>query len=1125
MGIYNVTELDGRTHVYRFPDTYIGSTVEFQREDLIFQGGKLKWTQVDMPPGLHRCFEEVINNAADNMIRAHEENWRPPLPFIDVSFDKQEGWITIRNGGPGIPIVQMPPSMMYLPEIIFSHLRSSSHYEDTQRMSAGKNGYGAKLCNIFSKKFIIDVRTNGVRYVQRWSENMLNREEPDITTSEDDDQAADYVQVQYLIDFQRFGREEYMANDIYLMARTAYDYTCSVKAPVKINGQAFDMTSALEYMEAFGTNRPIAYYLNDQLTSSNLPPIELALMAYEGGGCMSFVNGIRTSHGGVHVDAAWKRVTQILSEEWSKVSPVALKSNVLMVLVVHAPNPIFRSQVKDYLVSPRVQFKELERQHLLPLIKDKELEKAVAHVREKISSAEKIDVDKDSLERPYIMEAADAGTHRGMTDGILMLVEGKSARGYADDLIKFLPQGHNKYGVFNLIGKLLNVYDEDRCKQSVIIRQITNMLGIGTNGLPQRYHSVWIMADQDEDGRHITMLILYFLYKCALNMVKLGRVFIYNSPLIRVKLRNAEHMNFYDEGSYRTWAAAGQHGHAQRHQMMWMKGLGSSSREDVQRDASNINLTKITIDDSVEPVHDLFQSASVLRKGLCSDNISIQFSLSQEIDCWSYIKTYYPEYARLSTTRAIPAIDGLKEIQRLVVWAALKKWAAHNDPRQGLRKDLTPVKLEQFAGYVSETLHYHSKEDHISNAIIHMATPYQNNYPLFHPHGQYGNMMSGIGGAAKPRYLHTSPAPLMRVLFHPDDSPLYTMKRVDGQEGGPEFLLPVLPYFLINGTSALGIGCYMYSPPFNPVDMVDYLLYKLDTDSHKPARIPKPWIRNYTGTLAIRSSKRGAYRPDESDDEIETGAKSWLENVGTWDIEKRRGNELDIKITSLPMRQTVDKLLLRLRDLAENHVIVKYKNNVTTDKIDIRVIGITLQNAIYNRQISARKMQVPKMHPKNITEIPLVLGLRRCFSMNSLFTVDPTSGCTKHYASVSQLLDGFYAWRLPFYERRRSVSVESLAARAADKQKRKSFVSDMVSGRITYMNVPTGDVLAQLEARGYPAEFYENSMTKHFSNEQIIKLERETAEITLEMEQQRTKTAKDLWREDLMRLREFFEQK
>lgn len=56
-----------------------------------------------------------------------------------------------------------------MPELIFGHLLTSSNYNDNEKkMTGGRNGYGAKLCNIFSTEFIVETAcsASGKKYKQ-----------------------------------------------------------------------------------------------------------------------------------------------------------------------------------------------------------------------------------------------------------------------------------------------------------------------------------------------------------------------------------------------------------------------------------------------------------------------------------------------------------------------------------------------------------------------------------------------------------------------------------------------------------------------------------------------------------------------------------------------------------------------------------------------------------------------------------------------------------------------------------------------------------------------------------------------------------------------------------------------
>ncbi len=55
--------------------------------------------------------------------------------------------------------------------MIFGHLLTSSNYNDEeQKVTGGRNGFGAKLCNIFSTKFVVE--TSSKEYKRKFKQVM-----------------------------------------------------------------------------------------------------------------------------------------------------------------------------------------------------------------------------------------------------------------------------------------------------------------------------------------------------------------------------------------------------------------------------------------------------------------------------------------------------------------------------------------------------------------------------------------------------------------------------------------------------------------------------------------------------------------------------------------------------------------------------------------------------------------------------------------------------------------------------------------------------------------------------------------------------------------------------------------
>jgi len=75
---------------------------------------------------------------------------------IKVNIDRARNIISIWNNGKGVPVVIHKEYGVYMPELVFGHVMKSSNYDESiKKITGGRNGFGAKITNIFSDKFMI----------------------------------------------------------------------------------------------------------------------------------------------------------------------------------------------------------------------------------------------------------------------------------------------------------------------------------------------------------------------------------------------------------------------------------------------------------------------------------------------------------------------------------------------------------------------------------------------------------------------------------------------------------------------------------------------------------------------------------------------------------------------------------------------------------------------------------------------------------------------------------------------------------------------------------------------------------------------------------------------------------
>lgn len=140
-------------HILLRPDTYVGSLERDKKTFWVMSPEEDQFIEKELEfvPGLYKIFDEIIVNAADNF---HKSN---NMTYIKVDIDQKKGTISVKNNGKGIPVEIHKEEKVYVPDLIFGFLLTGSNFNDNERkVTGGRNGYGAKLANIFSSLFIVE---------------------------------------------------------------------------------------------------------------------------------------------------------------------------------------------------------------------------------------------------------------------------------------------------------------------------------------------------------------------------------------------------------------------------------------------------------------------------------------------------------------------------------------------------------------------------------------------------------------------------------------------------------------------------------------------------------------------------------------------------------------------------------------------------------------------------------------------------------------------------------------------------------------------------------------------------------------------------------------------------------
>ena len=155
--------MDQIQHILNLPDSYVGSIEKSEFELNVYnkESGLMEKKMLQICPALYKIFDEIIVNAYDQFIRTSQDSKNDsnvrPVSMIKVSIDKANNEISVYNDGDGIECEEHGEHKIYIPEMIFGNLLTSANYDKSeQKTTGGKNGYGAKLANIFSTDFSVE---------------------------------------------------------------------------------------------------------------------------------------------------------------------------------------------------------------------------------------------------------------------------------------------------------------------------------------------------------------------------------------------------------------------------------------------------------------------------------------------------------------------------------------------------------------------------------------------------------------------------------------------------------------------------------------------------------------------------------------------------------------------------------------------------------------------------------------------------------------------------------------------------------------------------------------------------------------------------------------------------------
>ena len=874
----NYKKLQLREQILLRPDTYIGSTKRVKSDEnmWVLHNDKFVQKQVTFTEGFIRLFVEIVSNAIDNVWRSVE--FGIPCKYIKIDINREKGVFKVWNDGKTIPLEKHKDENMYIPEMIFGHFLTSSNYDDTEeRKTSGRNGIGGTCANLFSNLFEIECfhPDSGV-YKQTWKNNMTSVSSPVISTVKSqypktvENGKNGYTMVSYMPELSRFDMDKIDEETIEVLEKYIIDTAMIVsKYSVKVfyNDKEIVMKGYKDY---------IKYYFEEL-------PEELIILAEPDNICVicpfqeytpiSFVNGIFTKDGGVHVDAwceqLFRPLVNKLNEKFEKKKKFDMrdiKKHFFVFVNCFIDKPRFDNQNKTKLNSPTpsVEVKpavinKLMKWDFMESLKDTIKTKEIQNLKGETERK------RNTVKVEGLDDANFAGKPGKSQDCILITCEGLSAKTYVVKGMKygiFDRKGHDYIGVLPVRGKFVNV--RNASVSTIIknkeVKSLIQSLGLQhgvdytkeENKKKLRYGKFVVIADSDCDGIHITGLLYNFFDVLFPTLLKNNDFFYFmRTPIMKISDKKlTKDFYFYQEAQNYILEKK-----PKKDNIRYFKGLGTSNNDDVKNDFGKKMVKLSCTDDSKELINNVFsKDESDFRKDWLAkfdpqNNIP---NTSDTIPVEDFINKELITFSVEDCKRSIPCmLDGLKESQRKVLFAAIKRNLSYTSKC---------LKVAQFAGYVAEHTSYHHGEQNLYDTITKMAQTYMgsNNIPLLYEEGAFGSLLEAGNDAASGRYIFTKLAKTTRYIFREEDDDFLENRFDDGDVIEKKHYCPIVPYIVVNGCfSGIGTGWSCSVPPHNINDVITWIKYWLnrENDDEEVDVELKPYFHKFKGKVEVQGKK------------------------------------------------------------------------------------------------------------------------------------------------------------------------------------------------------------------------------------------------------------------------------
>jgi len=525
-------------HVLHRPGMYVGDTTVGSHNKWVMRDGSIVQEKVKIVPAFLKLFDEVISNSID-------EGFRTDFKFANEIkvYLENNGKITVTDNGRGIPVVESLDDVgITQAEQAFTNLRAGANFDDDGHVSIGTHGLGATLVNILSKKFIAHT-DDGKKHFRLHCTRNLSEYDTEITKSKGERGTT----VSYFADFDRLGMKSVDDDHKGLIEKRVHDLAvCFPKIRFKYNGRVVQAGTFKQYLKKLGETNEVL----------ETPKFKVAVLPAESMGTISFVNGIDTFGGGVHIDIvssdiAWALKDAIKRKFKLTIRPADIKNRLLFVVVTNSiGDPKFDSQTKERLTNNANEIKPVfdgvtEEKFIGRIMRNEELIQPIIEallLKQQLAEARNLrKANKDARKKKVASHIS--ASSKNPDDKILFITEGQSA---ISNLINV--RKTDIHGGFPLRGKVRNVRElkpTDIMKNKEL-SELMSIIGLelGEPAEDLNYGQIGILADADFDGFSIAALLVNFFSNWK-ELFEEERVLLIKSPIVIAK-KGKDIKRYYD---------------------------------------------------------------------------------------------------------------------------------------------------------------------------------------------------------------------------------------------------------------------------------------------------------------------------------------------------------------------------------------------------------------------------------------------------------------------------------------------------------------------------------------------------------------------------------------------------